>query len=82
MEIRKEALYVGKQEVCKKDTKNGNTFFVEGKSKFVLTQKGCLERNDGTKPEGKGKLQQVHEGQSLERNFMGGKDGLSRLWIL
>ena len=42
---------------------------------FVLNETGYLERNGfGTKFEGKAK--KVHEGKSLERNFMCAQDGL------
>ena len=78
MEIRKATLYVGKWDVCKKDTRNGNTFLLRvEESNFVLNETGYLERNGfGTKFEDKGKLQKVHEGKSLERNFMHARDGL------
>ena len=46
MEIREATLYAERQEVCKKDNGNGNTFLLKVReSDFVLNETGCLERN-------------------------------------
>ena len=61
MKIKKATLYVGKQEVYKKDTRNGNTVSLRvEESNFVLNETGYLERNGfGTKFRSKRMLQKV-----------------------
>ena len=61
MKIKKATLYVGKQDIYKKNIRNGNTVLLRvEESNFVLNETGYLERNGfGTKFRSKRMLQKV-----------------------